>query len=446
MRIEGMTVGGVPPFTKSIEFKFNEHVNLFIGPNASGKTTLLQEIVNYIARHDDPDVAQAPRIVIPATRVQYRGHSAPGPRMASYFRKGELDVGDGVIWGTKGLRDSLHGDEIQDITNFLYALLIGWDEDERDSFLNYCGNSLEGVSVQDAAENLRKAIDLSFQCAADICQNVLAPAGIIRDLQAYRTRSWQYMRPSDEVTVSESATESSLPSASAFVELGLRVPTWEVYADGSGKLWSNPVEPLHMAALSSGTGGTVWWSRWIALVLLWESIRQNQLVDWGTNPGFLIIDEIENHLHPDWQRRVIPALRKHFPGLQIFAATHSPFVVAGLEAGQVHLLKRDSNGTITTNPNERDIIGWTMDEISRTFMGIDDPTDYQTAQHAERLRQLRQKDSLTAEEVLELNNLRRLVNQDLLARGALNAQDERFDEMMRQYLNSRASDLSQDGV
>ena len=84
---------------------------------------------------------------------------------------------------------------------------------------------------------------------------------------------------------------------------------------------------------------------------------------WNERPAVLLIDEIENHLHPTWQRRVIPALLKHFPGLQIFATTHSPFVVAGLRAGQVHMLKRDENGVVTANTNEHDIIGWTTDEI-----------------------------------------------------------------------------------
>ena len=73
---------------------------------------------------------------------------------------------------------------------------------------------------------------------------------------------------------------------------------------------------------------------------------------WEKKPAILLIDEIENHLHPTWQRRVIPALLEHFPGLQIFATTHSPFVVAGLKAGQVHLLKRDENGT-TPPPTRR---------------------------------------------------------------------------------------------
>ena len=55
--------------------------------------------------------------------------------------------------------------------------------------------------------------------------------------------------------------------------------------------------------------------------------------DWQKQPAILLIDEIENHLHPTWQRRVIPALLDHFPGLQIFATTHSPFRGGRVEGG-----------------------------------------------------------------------------------------------------------------
>ena len=46
--------------------------------------------------------------------------------------------------------------------------------------------------------------------------------------------------------------------------------------------------------------------------------------DLEEKPGILIIDEIDAHLHPSWQRRIIPTLTRHFPNLQIFCSTHSP--------------------------------------------------------------------------------------------------------------------------
>ena len=68
--------------------------------------------------------------------------------------------------------------------------------------------------------------------------------------------------------------------------------------------------------------------------------------------------------------------------MQIFATTHSPFVVAGLKAGQVHLLNRDANGVVTASTNTENIEGWTADEILRVYMGVHEPTDELTAQAA----------------------------------------------------------------
>ena len=79
------------------------------------------------------------------------------------------------------------------------------------------------------------------------------------------------------------------------------------------------------------------------------------------------------------------------------------------------MLKRDASGIITASPSEHDIIGWTTDEILRTFMDVDEPTDQLTIDRRERLLELRRRDSLTAEEEAEMGELRRHVNEDFLS-------------------------------
>ncbi len=44
-------------------------------------------------------------------------------------------------------------------------------------------------------------------------------------------------------------------------------------------------------------------------------------------PGIVIIDEIDCHLHPKWQRMIVKALEDLFGGCQIIATTHSPFII-----------------------------------------------------------------------------------------------------------------------
>ena len=53
-------------------------------------------------------------------------------------------------------------------------------------------------------------------------------------------------------------------------------------------------------------------------------------------PGLLLIDEIENHLHPKWQKKILGIIRRTFPNLQIILTTHSPFVVSSVEGARIY--------------------------------------------------------------------------------------------------------------
>lgn len=49
----------------------------------------------------------------------------------------------------------------------------------------------------------------------------------------------------------------------------------------------------------------------------------------------LLLDEVDIHLHPLWQRKVLPIVQRLFPNAQIIASTHSPFVVASVADAQI---------------------------------------------------------------------------------------------------------------
>ena len=55
----------------------------------------------------------------------------------------------------------------------------------------------------------------------------------------------------------------------------------------------------------------------------------------------LFLDEIEVHLHPAWQRKILPVVQKLFKNAQIFISTHSPFVVGSVDGAWVHKFKKD---------------------------------------------------------------------------------------------------------
>jgi predicted ATPase len=60
----------------------------------------------------------------------------------------------------------------------------------------------------------------------------------------------------------------------------------------------------------------------------------------------LLLDEIDLHLHPEWQRRVLPIVQRVFPRAQIVASTHSPFVVASARDAHVVSLERRGQAAV----------------------------------------------------------------------------------------------------
>jgi predicted ATP-binding protein involved in virulence len=67
-------------------------------------------------------------------------------------------------------------------------------------------------------------------------------------------------------------------------------------------------------------------------------------------PAWVLIDEIELHLHPAWQRDVLTRLRRTFPNAQFIVTTHSPLILADVPASNVRLLSRNGEELVVSEP------------------------------------------------------------------------------------------------
>ncbi len=80
-----------------------------------------------------------------------------------------------------------------------------------------------------------------------------------------------------------------------------------------------------LPALSDGYRST---AQWLLDFVAWL-IYADRIIGKRAIGGILLIDELEQHLHPRWQRHVVQRLRRQFPKTQIIASTHTPLVAAG---------------------------------------------------------------------------------------------------------------------
>ena len=412
MHITAISIKELPPI-ENILIRCNERVNLFIGPNGTGKSTILRSMsgiysteLNGVAFGDDLGVTGR------MSEVTLNGNAG----QVAVWVSDDWPISDSVhktyIPATRINIGTLDNDEY--IGNFVSPYTMSFSEALNGDYIERALRALHG---QEPGENMEVALNRAFRCAQSICHEIITDG------------------PHPHTVVHYDEKRGRSVNMNPAMGIG-------TIDDGRGA-------PLHASALSSGTQGTLLWIYALAIEMAGHYEFEP---NWHKKPAILLIDEIENHLHPTWQRRVIPALLEHFPSLQIFATTHSPFVAVGRESGQIHQLIRDTNGNITAKTRSENTTGWTADEISREMLDIKDPTDLATAEAADELRQLRSegpRDTLEAEEQRQkrILELRQLVDRDLLAGGPMARQkeifEERFARVMERYRESQ--DLNQEG-
>jgi predicted ATP-binding protein involved in virulence len=82
-------------------------------------------------------------------------------------------------------------------------------------------------------------------------------------------------------------------------------------------------------------------------------------------PGVVLIDELDMHLHPRWQRILTSGLKRAFPEVQFIVASHSPQVLGELRPEEIILLRQSG----TTHPQVS--YGLTSNQVLEEIMGAD---------------------------------------------------------------------------
>lgn len=90
--------------------------------------------------------------------------------------------------------------------------------------------------------------------------------------------------------------------------------------------------------------------------------------------GIILIDEVEVHLHPEWQERIINVLCETFKNAQFIVTTHSPHVIQAAEPNEIIALHLDEKNNVSVREDivigEYGFKGWTVEEILYDVMGM----------------------------------------------------------------------------
>lgn len=97
------------------------------------------------------------------------------------------------------------------------------------------------------------------------------------------------------------------------------------------------------------------------------AIANPNLVDPLLGEGVVLIDEVELHMHPSWQRKVLKKLRTTFPNMQFIITTHSPIILSEVDANYKFYYMQAEDGDVTPTSVKR-LDGYDANAIMEQFM------------------------------------------------------------------------------
>jgi predicted ATP-binding protein involved in virulence len=122
-------------------------------------------------------------------------------------------------------------------------------------------------------------------------------------------------------------------------------------------------------------------------------------------PAIVLIDEIDLHLHPVWQREIMKNLSKHFPNVQFIASAHSPLMVQAATNANYAVLQFINGGVVIEN-NPEGIDGWRVDQIlTSEFFGLKSSRGEDYEKLFDRRQHLVNRSRLTKKENIELKRI-----------------------------------------
>jgi energy-coupling factor transporter ATP-binding protein EcfA2 len=154
-------------------------------------------------------------------------------------------------------------------------------------------------------------------------------------------------------------------------------------------------------------------------------------------PSIVLVDEIDLHMHPRWQRQIIDFLARRFPRTQFIVTAHSPLIVQAAGDANIVLLRREGDHVVIDNDPEV-LRNWRVDQIlTSELFGLESARPPQIEEQLKERREILAKPKLTARDRKRLGELEARIG-DLPA--GESAEDRRAMELIRQAAAKLSSD------
>lgn len=334
LRIDRLDLRDVGGF-RAMDITFGPRLNIVCGPNGVGKTTVLDAIASvFISNYYVKSLRR--RAGSEYGSIEYSavqaGQASSGRGKISNFRPDE----DAHPFG-RGEADATHLIYIKSSRDFGYARLDGVLRDPDRLSHQYQNDAMNGISVADVKQWFSN-------------RYLMEPHGA----------KWPDHR------------RTNLALAKTFFSLlDAEVALSHVDSSTFDILLNTPSGQIPFEYMSAGFRTSY---ALIFGILKEIEFRRLQIAAEDFS-GLILVDELDLHLHPTWHGPMLRALEAAYPRAQMIVSTHSPHMIQYARPDNLIILPRYGSKPrhLEGVDSEFGLIGWTVEEILRDVMGMEDP-------------------------------------------------------------------------
>lgn len=349
--IESLHLRDVKQFTE-LNIRFNKHFNFIAGPNGCGKTSILASISQCFCLTPEysrfgPKAELWTDLIL--NKNKFRIGMGPNSIFSVKYRESSIQAW--VLPEEEDKRTSISPYQANDDLKYS-PLFIGAQR-------NIKYNQIEGLKREPSTkDSLNTYLQNSSASLYGDWQRNVKQWFINRYFVI--DKDWAIEEKNNWLHLIESLPQiGPFNSDFKYVKTGRDLePVFSIYG-----------KECYLEELSSGFQAVL---LIIANIIEWiETSRPDGERSAKDAGGTVLIDELDIHLHPEWQFTIRAGLSHIFPNLQFIVTTHSPHLLASAEPGEIIIMPNDSMTDIyDLKPTNRSFSGWNTDQILSEVMGV----------------------------------------------------------------------------
>lgn len=325
-------IGGI----RNIELTFNPNMNIICGPNGVGKSTILDSIALLFAR-------------------------GAGSRLTKH-----VSYESGSLRSTL-IHDGIEFERAATVTRYDPSAQLDFFWDSKAEHTKYLLFSKTNRIFDYTALNsiARDAVKNDQQMWEDSKSGV--PTHDIKNWFVFR-----FLYSKHENTLSQTQLDNYALAKQCFSALNKDYSFARVDGSSNDIMLNTPNGEIHYEYLSSGFKSCI--SILFGIIKEIEYRFTEPRTSAKDYNGIILIDELELHLHPEWQSLIAITLTSIFPSAQFIVTTHSPHIIQAADSSQIIALEHTDGAThqrVLPSSSEG-FKGWTLDEVLTDLMGMND--------------------------------------------------------------------------